>query len=201
MKVCTICGKEYEDTLTACPECGAVEKDSVSEITEDAIAENDPIPSEEDILTDCREKTASDEQENSIDVPQEAPLKKKKRRGRGAAVCGIVFPSLGLASGILTHAVIVIAVVLITVVLPYLLALTPIATPVTAVVTAIISVFACFFCFIGFLLSIIALVKKNKLGIAGLLMSIFFTLAIIAIEIISIATPYALQSMIKIIIN
>ena len=83
--------------------------------------------------------------------------------------------------------------------LPYMLALTPIMLPVIFVITAAVSVIACIFCFIGFILSIVALAAKgNKLGIAGLLMSILFPIVIIATEAISIAIPFVLQIALRI---
>ena len=183
MKTCQFCGKEFEDELNICPICGGKETEPQSEAAENALTE--------------AEETTAEEHEHVEDIPEPQPVKRKKKRkktrGWASAIIAIIFPSIGLGISLIAHISIIIATVVIALILPYLLALTPIALPVAEVCTIIVSIIACFFCFIGFFLSIVALVKKNLLGIAGLSLSILSPIAIIVMEVVAIATPYLLQ--------
>ncbi len=164
MKICQFCGKEYDGNLSVCPECGTESK-SVSLATDAEAAESENIKS-----------------------------RKKRRPGLASAIVGTVFPFVSTATCLIVHLSILLITVLIALLFPYLLALSPMAIPVINVVTVAVSVIACIFSLIGFLLSIVALAAKgNKLGIAGLLMSIFSPIIIFASEAISIATPSLLQ--------
>ena len=218
MKTCKFCGKEFEDELVICPECGMQEDAPVLQDTDASTTEVESIPSneefsttgtkdsgkslepilsEEDSAADENEDASLEEPENDIDHAEPEPKKRKKKRGLAHTIIGIIFPSVGLNISILSHALILIATVIIAVAFPYLLALAPIAIPISSLCTLLISVAACFLCFIGFLLSVIALVKKNLLGLTGLLFSIFFPALIIIVEIIAIISPYALQLLIQ----
>lgn len=128
----------------------------------------------------------------------EVTSKSKKKRGLAPAIIGIVFPGMSTSLCLIMHLIAIPISLIVAVFLPYMLALTPIMLPVIFVITAAVSVIACIFCFIGFILSIVALAAKgNKLGIAGLLMSILFPIVIIAAEAISIAIPFVLQIALK----
>lgn len=144
-------------------------------------------------LTLCPECSAAKSEPNT-----EVTSKSKKKRGLAPAILGIVFPGASTSLCLIMHLIAIPISLIVAVLLPYLLALTPIMLPVIFVITAAVSVIACIFCLIGFFLSIVALAAKgNKLGIAGLLMSILFPLVIIATEAISIAIPFVLQIVLR----
>ena len=223
MKSCQFCGKEYEDDLIQCPECdGAVSEVALEEapiISE--IAETDPIATEvhvedaenpntvfenEDEVTG-HETGASEADSEEIRtseqdvVPEKAAHAKKKLRGLASAIIGIVFSLLGICPYVLIHVAMLFGGILIAVVFPYLLALSPFALPVLYVTSIVTGVIALIICFIGFFTSVIALAKKNKLGIAGLTVSILSSALIVLTEAVVIVLPYVLPKALQFLIS
>ena len=220
MKSCQFCGKEYEDDLIQCPECdGAVSEVALEEapiVSE--IAETDPIATDvhvedaenpntvfenEDEVTGHDEAGATEVDSEEIrtseqDVlPEKAAPAKKKRRGLASAIIGIIFSALGICPYAIINLTILFGGVLVAIAFPYLLALSPFAIPALYVISIVTAVIALIICFIGFFTSVIALAKKNKLGIAGLTVSILSSALIVLTESVVIILPYVLPKAIQ----
>ncbi len=84
--ICTKCGKEFEDELKVCPECGAeveetVTEDTVEEITEETAPEEVPAekikeaPETEDVAEKIAEEAVPEE------TPEEVPAAETQREG------------------------------------------------------------------------------------------------------------------------